>query len=267
MPYPMKRLPLLLLLAAWVVPATAQRTLSDDPWCTERNDYSDADRACEVREFTLDTRRTLAVDAGDNGGISVEAWDRDEVLVRARIQAKGESRAEARRLVEQVEIETDRTIRPRVPSARRDAWASVSFRVMVPRRSGLDLKAQNGGIGIDGVMGDIQFDTQNGGVSLDGVGGDVRGRTTNGGLSVTLTGTRWDGERLDVETTNGGVRLVVPDDYSADLETGTVNGGLRLGFPVTVEGDVGRRVRTRLGNGGAPVRAVTTNGGVVIERG
>lgn len=263
----MQRLALVLLLTVLTVPAAAQRTISDDPWCTEQEDYGDGAYACEVRELTLAPRRTLAVDAGENGGISVEAWDRDEVLVRARIHAKGASGAEARRLVEQVEIETDGTVRPRVPNARGDAWASVSFRVYVPRRSNLDLSANNGGIGIDGVTGEIAFDTQNGGVHLDGVGGNVRGRTTNGGLDVRLAGDRWNGDRLDVETTNGGVRLVVPTGYSADLETGTVNGGLRLGFPVTVEGDVGRRVRTRLGSGGAPVRAVTTNGGVVVERG
>jgi DUF4097 and DUF4098 domain-containing protein YvlB len=263
----MKRLVPLLLLTTLALPAAAQRTLTDDPWCTEREDAGEAVRACEVREFTLAPRRTLAVEAGDNGGISVEAWDRDEVLVRARIQAKGASSAEARRLLERVAIETDGTIRPRVPRARRDAWASVSFRLMVPRRSDLALRAHNGGIGIDGVSGAIEFATRNGGVHLDGVGGDVRGRTTNGGLDVHLAGDRWAGDRLDVETTNGGIRLVVPDGYSADLETGTVNGGLRLGFPVTVEGDVGRRVRTRLGDGGRPVRVVTTNGGVVVERG
>jgi DUF4097 and DUF4098 domain-containing protein YvlB len=263
----MRTLALFSLLAALAVPATAQRTISDDPWCTEREDYGDGVRACEVREFTLAPRNSLAVDAGENGGISVEAWDRDEVLVRARIQAKAESGADARRLVEQVAIETDGTIQPRVPTAHGDAWASVSFRVMVPRRSDLALEAKNGGIGIDGVTGAIAFDTENGGVSLDGVGGDVRGRTTNGGLSVRLAGERWEGERLDVATTNGGIRLVVPEGYSAELETGTVNGGLRLGFPVSVEGDVGRRVRTRLGDGGRPVRVLTMNGGVVVERG
>lgn len=265
----MKRLVLLLLLAPLALPAAAQRTLSEDPWCDadKRWDADGKETYCEVRELTLAPDGRLSVDAGENGGIGVEAWDRDEVLVRARVEARARSLGEAERLAQRVAIETDGTVRPRVPEAGRDAWASVGFRLMVPRRSDLALRAHNGGIGIDGVAGTNEFSTRNGGVHLDGVGGDVRGRTTNGGLNVHLVGERWAGDRLDVETTNGGIRLVVPDGYSADLETGTANGGLRLGFPVTVEGDVGRRVRTRLGDGGRPVRVITTNGGVVVERG
>jgi hypothetical protein len=98
------------------------------------------------------------------------------------------------------------------------------------------------------------------------VAGDVRGRTTNGGVHVELDGRRWDGAGLDVQTTNGGVTLEVPADYSARLETGTVNGGLDLEFPVTVQGRIGRRLATTLGEGGPTVRAMTTNGGVRILR-
>jgi hypothetical protein len=263
----MSRLLLALVLFAFTFPAVAQSVSTDDPWCTDREDAYEDVRACEVRTFTLAPRDVLRADAGQNGGISVEAWDRDEVQLRARVQAKGGSSTEARRLVEQTEIDTDGTIRARVPDGRRDAWASVSFKLMVPRASNLDLSTRNGGIGIDGVTGEIRFAAQNGGVGLRAVGGDVRGRTTNGGLKVVLAGDRWDGDRLDVETTNGGVKLVVPAGYSADLETGTTNGGLRVDFPVMVEGEVGRRLRTRLGDGGPPVRAITTNGGVVVERG
>lgn len=263
----MSRLLLVLLVTVLTLPAAAQTVTTDDPWCTDREDAYEAVRACEVRTFTLAPRAVLRADAGQNGGISVKAWDRNEVQLRARVQARGGSSAEARRLVEQTEIDTEGTIRPRVPDGRGDAWASVSFELMVPRRANLDLSTRNGGIGIDGVTGEIRFAAQNGGVGLDGVGGDVRGRTTNGGLRVVLAGNRWEGDRLDVETTNGGVKLIVPDGYSADLETGTTNGGLRVDFPVMVEGEVGRRLRTRLGEGGPLVRAVTTNGGVVVERG
>jgi DUF4097 and DUF4098 domain-containing protein YvlB len=90
--------------------------------------------------------------------------------------------------------------------------------------------------------------------------------TTNGGVHVELDGSRWDGDRLDVRTTNGGVDLRVPRDYSADLETGTVNGGLDVEFPIRVRGRISRRIHTTLGDGGPPIRVVTTNGGVRIRR-
>ena len=106
----------------------------------------------------------------------------------------------------------------------------------------------------------------NGGVHLTDVAGDVQGSTTNGGLHIELTGSSWDGEGLDVETTNGGVTIRVPEDYSARLETGTVNGGIDLDFPVTVQGRIGRRLTTTLGDGGPTIRAFTTNGGVRVTR-
>ena len=64
--------------------------------------------------------------------------------------------------------------------------------------------------------------------------------TRNGGLNVTLSGDRWDGEGLDVETSNGGVTVTIPDGYNAELETRTVNGGLRIDFPITVQGELTR---------------------------
>jgi DUF4097 and DUF4098 domain-containing protein YvlB len=121
---------------------------------------------------------------------------------------------------------------------------------MVPTKSNLSLETLNGGITIDEVQGNIDFEATNGGIHLSGLGGDVRGRTTNGGLKIELDGGRWEGEGLDVSTTNGGVTLYLPEDYSAELVIGTTNGGIRVDFPITVQGSIGKRLRTSLGKGG-----------------
>jgi len=94
--------------------------------------------------------------------------------------------------------------------------------------------------------------------SLRRIGGNVTGRTTNGGLNVELSGERWDGEALDVNTTTGGVSISIPENYSAHLETGTVNGHLNVDFPVTVQGNITRELAVNLGSGGATIRAMTT---------
>jgi hypothetical protein len=96
----------------------------------------------------------------------------------------------------------------------------------------------------------------------------VRGETHNGGLTVSLTGQRWDGDGIDVETTNGGVTVEIPDGYNAQLETRTVNGGFRTELPMTIQGELSmaRGITTTLGSGGAPVRVRTTNGGLRITR-
>lgn len=252
------------LAAVAVLPGTANA--QDDDWCDQRGDR-ERGWACEVREYTLDARDVLAVDASPNGGVRVEAWDQNSVRLVARVSANADTDAEAEDLVRDVEVLTEgTTIRSDGPRHQRGRSWSVSFRLYVPARSNLDLESVNGGISVAGISGDIRFETTNGGVRLDDVGGDVRGSTTNGGLDITLAGSTWAGSGLDVETTNGGVRLAIPEGYNARLETGTTNGGMRFDFPVTVQGRINRRLSVDLGNGGPLIRVITTNGGVVVRR-
>ena len=222
---------------------------------------------CEIREQTVAAGGPITVDAGRNGGISVKGADRNDVLVRARVQTAALSESEADELAKQIQIETTALrIHANGPEQRRDFNWSVSFEIFVPRRSSLSLAAQNGGISIADVSGRIEFSCVNGGVVLRRVGGSVHGGTTNGGLVVELSGDRWDGEELDVKTTNGGVTMSVPESYSAHLETGTVNGNVSVDFPVTVQGRITKEISVNLGSGGATVRAMTTNGGVRLTR-
>lgn len=248
--------------------AQAQWTRGDVGWCEDSRGDRDRDRYCMALVAEFDDPGSLVVDGGMNGGIQVEGWSRDAVEVRAKVWANARSEERARELADEVvvELRNGRLYADGPRTGRNEGWG-VSWEVMVPRDTDLDLETQNGGIGVTDVAGRIDFRAVNGGVHLTGVGGDVVGRTTNGGLHVELDGRSWDGEGLDVETTNGGVTLRVPSDYSARLETGTVNGGIDIDFPVMVQGRIGRRLTTTLGEGGPTVRAVTTNGGVRIVRG
>jgi DUF4097 and DUF4098 domain-containing protein YvlB len=249
----------------WAAAPTITVSQQDD-WC--RNTSRD-DRGwyCEVREFDLAPGDLRRIDASPNGGISVAGWDRNQVYVRAKVQAYAYDDADAEDMVREIEIETSgRTIEADGPrTGRRESW-SVSYRVSVPYNYDLEMSTTNGGVSIENVMGNLDFHTTNGGVTLVDVGGDVRGRTTNGGVKVELSGTEWQGAGLDLQTTNGGVRLWIPEDYNAELISGTTNGGMRVDFPVTVSGRIDRRLRTELGRGGAPIRVTTTNGGVTISR-
>jgi hypothetical protein len=261
------------LIAALVtfaaVAAFAQRDKDRSLTCRENNWYNDRLVSnCEIREQTLaPSGGTIAIDGKQNGGISVKGWDQNQVLVRARVQAGAPSAAEAEALGKQVRIETSGSkIQATGPESKRDYHWDVSYEVFVPRRADLSLETHNGGIAIADVNGRIDFSALNGGVVLKRVGGAVRGSTTNGGLMIELAGDRWDGESMDVSTTNGGVIIAVPENYSAHLETGTVNGGVNTDFPVTVKGQMTKQIALNLGSGGATVRAMTTNGGVHLKK-
>lgn len=252
---------------AFAAAADAQWTRGEPGWCDDDWGGGDTDRTCMVMTADFDDPGRLVVDGGMNGGVSVEGWSRSDVEVRAKVWANARTSERAEEIADAVRLSLSgaRLTADGPETGRRESWG-VSWEVMVPRETDLDIETHNGGIGVADVVGHIDLRALNGGVRLTGVGGDVVGRTTNGGLHVDLVGRRWTGEGLDLETTNGGVSLSVPSDYSARLETGTVNGGIDLDFPMLVQGRIGRRLSTTLGEGGPTVRAVTTNGGVRITR-
>jgi hypothetical protein len=258
---------LLVALAATAVVGSAQSRTRTDADCRDRW-RGDRNRAvyCETREDTFAGSGLLDVDASRNGGIRVRGWDRNDIRLVSEITAHSDTDARARDLANQVRIDTGARIRATGPNTGRDENWSVSYVIDVPRDARLALNTLNGGITIEDFRGSATFRATNGGVTLTAVNGDIRGVTTNGGLTIRLDGDRWEGGGLDVETRNGGIRMLVPDRYSAELETGTVNGRVRIDFPVTVRGTIGRDIRTTLGSGGARVRVVTRNGGVTIER-
>ncbi len=257
---------LLLAPAGAVVPA-AQQTSGED-WCRENSWGDGRQGVCEVRQFTVAaTSGELAVE-GTNGGISVEGEARSDVHVLAKVTATAESQGRAREIasavrinasLERVDAEGPRGLQ------NREGW-SVSYRLAVPRALNLSLRTTNGGIRVQDVESKVAFRTTNGGVKLMRVDGDVRGRTTNGGVDVELDGPSWQGEGLDVETSNGGVRLVIPEHYSARLEAHTNNGGLNIDVPGVSHNRRNRDAVVQLGSGGAPIRVRTSNGGVRVTR-
>jgi len=250
--------------------AAAQRQDSDD-WCRDQNQDRDRAGFCEVRELTLPTSGSLTVDASPNGGIKVEGAPRYDVHLRARVVATAGTEERARQIAGLVRVQSsgDRVSAegPSQPDGlqRRESW-SVSYELAVPMQMSLALKSTNGGVSIRDVEGRIEFTTTNGGVRLANVGGDVQGRTTNGGVDIELDGATWRGEGLNVQTTNGGVRLSIPENYSARLEAGTTNGGVNSDFPVMSQGRRTRDIDATLGAGGAPIRVRTSNGGVRITK-
>jgi hypothetical protein len=258
----------LLVLAALVaVPSQAAepRVALDDQWCREDGDWRERARHCEVRETTLAASGVIAVDARPNGGIEVRGWDRGEVRLRVKIVATAAAEADARALAGQVRVETAGTVQASGPRPQHGQSWHASFKLDVPRAQALRLQADNGGLHVSDLEGDLQLHTINGGLNLDRMGGHVQGETVNGGIHLELAGSEWQGEGLELSTTNGGLHLEIPGDYNARLEASTVNGGVHSDLasarPARRRGG---RIAADLGRGGQLIRLTTTNGGVHI---
>ena len=231
---------------------------------------SDGVRHCEMREQTVPAIGRLSVDATRNGGVTVKGWLRNEVLVRARVEASADSEGAAANLAGRVYVDgSGGQVRATGPESIDDknSWWSVSYEIFIPQNTDLTTTARNGGIAISDVRGQIRFEGRNGGVRLKRLAGDVSGSTVNGGVQIELTGTIWDGRQLEVTTRNGGVHVTMPSSYSARVQAESERGGFQSDFPVTVEGNVRPRLLDfNVGAGGPLIHVTTTNGRVSFTR-
>jgi hypothetical protein len=265
--------------AAWIgvavstagLPLFAQLQGNSEKQLTCANAGYDSDRArhCEIREQTLPSIGRLSIDAGQNGGATVKGWQRGDVLVRARIEASGDTEAAAGIVASRVLIDdSGGQVRATGPEATGNSWWSVSYEIFVPQVSDLSLKTNNGGITISDVRGQVHFDANNGGVHLKRVVGDVSGATVNGGIQVELTGAIWDGRQMELSTHNGGVTIAMPAQYSARIQAETGMGRIQSDFPLPQQDAGGRshRLDFSLGSGGPPIHITTGNGSIRLKR-
>jgi hypothetical protein len=246
---------------AWAEQALANPE-SDRGWCQSSRSWNDGRVGHrEVREFSYPRAgKPLAIDGGENGGMTVMGWDRDRVRVLYRVTAMARTEDRARELAGEVQVELkDGWLRSDGPKITRNDWWSVEFKVWAPRQSNLALTTINGPVGVRDVRGTMDLSTTNGPMSLVDLGGAVEARAENGPLYVALSGSQWDGAGLDAEAQNGPLDLAIPSNYSARLVTGTINGPRNYEYAL----ESTRRSswnRTTLGKGGPLVRVVTTNG-------
>lgn len=266
-------LPLLLAIPLHAQSFTTSHCNGDEGNTSNKSFFGNNEKACELRRTTLPLINGQLSVSGKNGGIEVIGEDRQDIAIEARVIAQASSSERAESLLKEIKILTDGTIRAEGPSFSGglfgllggNSWY-VNYRLHVPRHLAAQLHAENGGIDISNIDGEIHAETTNGGLTLHNLGGKVHATTVNGGLDVILDGTQWQGEGLFAKSTNGGVSVKAPDHYSAHLIAATVNGGISVAFPITIHGSVSHHLDTQIGQGGPTIQLETTNGGVSIDR-
>lgn len=268
-------IPALILALAWTSPAQAAETVKET----------------FLKTYPLQAGGELHVE-NRNGGITVEAWDRNEVRVEAVKQVKGPSAEKAREAMKALRIEVQPSagalrILTRYPRNEGDGFfdwlsgssvnMSVTYKIKAPRELVADLQSTNGGVRLVGTRGRAGLTTTNGGISVEDVEGDLRLRSTNGALTVTnaagtLDGvttnggitaqlTEVDGD-ISLRTTNGGVTLRLPESLRATVDVATSNGGIHSDLAVEGGEKTRRSLTGDINGGGSKVFVRSTNGGV-----
>lgn len=201
---------------------------------------------------------------------------------------------------DRVEIEA---IHPRTFSILGKADVRVHFAVIAPSSSDVQARGVDGAIEIEGMDGRLELKSVDGNISafhcagtieansvdgeltISGARGDVLARTTDGKITIegnlrTLNARSTDGS-IDVtaypdsemtgewslRTTDGDVRIRLPEGFAADLDAGTSDGTIRSEHPVTPGApSSAKRVSGRLRGGGRLLSIHTSDGNIAILR-
>jgi hypothetical protein len=84
----------------------AQKSNRESMQCRDDNRDDRKASLCEIKEQTLPASGAITVDGRNNGGIAIKGWERQEILVRAKIETRAPTQAEADQMAQQVRIET-----------------------------------------------------------------------------------------------------------------------------------------------------------------
>lgn len=211
-----------------------------------------------------------------NGSITVEGWDRNEVKLEYTKVADSkerladvEIRIEAR--PEFFSVETDYGNWKGKNSGER--WRNggklnVDFRLMVPRGAVLsEVETVNGSVTVSNFVNITKVSAVNGSVNASNIRGTAKLSTVNGEVSADFDRLETS-SKINLDTVNGRVNLVIPSDANATVRADSLNGNITndFGLPVRKGKYVGRDLYGRLGAGEVQIRLNSVNGGLSIGR-
>ena len=147
----------------------------------------------------------------------------------------------------------------------RQRYSTTNGRIQVQGSKGsLEAETVNGAIEIDGASGVLEAQTQNGSIHIQNIRGRLQAKTTNGRVQASFS-TPPDGEVV-LNTKNGSVHLTLPPETQANVVAQTAIGSIATDFPLVVQGEIGKKLEGKLGEGGSPITISTVNGSIRISK-
>lgn len=216
-----------------------------------------------------------------NGRVQVTSWNNSEVEIIAHKKVEG-SKSDAKKILDRIEIEVTQddnqiSIETLVPKGLKGdggffSWLfedshtsySVRYEIKVPLQADLDLQTTNGRINVENLSGRIRLHTTNGKIVGEKITGLVRCHTTNGSIDVDFTDVTSDDEMI-FRTTNGSIRLHLPENYGGYANLKTTNGHIDSDFRLS-----SRRYKQKksfkgdFGKGDGSITCKTTNGSIYL---
>lgn len=210
-----------------------------------------------------------------NGSITIETWDKPEVKLewvkigdRKENLAEVEIKIDARQDAFRVETDYGDWKRRNSGGNRNYGKLNVEYRLMVPRNAVLDeIETVNGSVSITNAENTTKASAVNGEVRATNLRGTANLSTVNGTITANFDQLA-TGSRINLETVNGSVDLMIPSDANATLKAETVNGKISNDFnlPVRKGQYVGRDMYGKIGSGDVQIKLESVNGELTVKR-
>jgi hypothetical protein len=238
-----------------------------------------------------------------NGGIEVEGYNGNEVVleIKQKLWAKTEAKLERAKQEAQIKFQQSAdSVIAYFPSQRKNdccedkgwvknrwnSWEEYNynfdFKVKVPLNTNLYLRTVNrGDIKVSNIEGEIEVANVNGGLTLDRIVGVTSAKTVNGKVNITYANN--PPKDSEYKTLNGTITVNYKEDLSADLTFKSMHGEFYTDFQVAeylnnqVEkkeenGENGKKYKIssrpaiRIGKGGVKHSFETLNGNIFVKK-
>lgn len=201
-----------------------------------------------------------------NGSVTVSAWDRNEVEIKAVKSARDQ------RSMSEVKIEVESSadgvaITTKLPSG----WSksgSVSYTIRAPRGADWRVSTVNGRLKLEGPGGALKAKSVNGAVEVVDAAGTVAAETVNGSLTASYGRLAGEGAHR-FKSVNGKIRVYLPSDPAGSFRAKSVNGSINTDFPLRVDKarfGPNKSLEGQLGQGGGSFEFETVNGSIGLHR-
>jgi hypothetical protein len=222
------------------------------------------------------------------GQVTIDTGGGDNVKIAAVKRVRGTSEAEARALLQQLQVLVNERpglleVRAQFPRPRSFPFMTVDYTITVPPGTSLTLRTTSGDVSVDGVRGDISANTVSGTVALrdsrspaidvETISGDlhlqsvqsdrVQLKTVSG--NIEYGGALARSGRYDMSSHSGDIRIVAPKTQGFDIEASTFSGNVSSEYPITLRGGSGNgNGFVRVGGPGHSVRGSFGDAGAVL---
>ena len=200
-----------------------------------------------------------------NGAIRIEGWDRAEVEIEVWVSSRAGLAARDTVRVGVSSGENRIAFRTEYLALTGDEVRTDYF-LRIPRQAAVEFAGT--------LAGDIEVVRLEGAVSVHALNGDVTGvdlageavlRAGNGNVVASFRQLPERGGHLRLESINGDLTLVLPDDADAELAMDTVAGAVKTPFAARASVSLEETgVRARVGRGGVLIRLTTVRGDIRV---